>query len=37
MGTRGRAIIGMDVEQLLKLLNQAYASEWLSDCKELSG
>lgn len=30
MGTRGREIIGMDVEHLLKLLNQAYASEWLA-------
>ncbi len=30
MGTRGREIIGMDVEQLLKLLNQAYASEWVA-------
>ena len=30
MGTRGREIVGMDVEQLLKLLNQAYASEWLA-------
>lgn len=30
MGTRGREIIGMDVGQLLKLLNQAYASEWLA-------
>ncbi len=30
MGTRGRAIIGMDVDELLKLLNQAYASEWLA-------
>jgi len=30
MGTRGRAIIGMDVKQLLELLNQAYASEWLA-------
>ena len=30
MGTRGREIIGMDVEELLKLLNQAYASEWLA-------
>jgi bacterioferritin len=30
MGTRGREIIGMDIEQLLKLLNQAYASEWLA-------
>jgi bacterioferritin len=30
MGTRGREIIGMDIGQLLKLLNQAYASEWLA-------
>src|SRR5512137_3221668 len=30
MGTRGRAIVGMDVEVLLGLLNQAYASEWLA-------
>jgi len=30
MGERGRAIVGMDVGQLLKLLNQAYASEWLA-------
>ena len=30
MGSRGREIIGMDVEHLLKLLNQAYASEWLA-------
>lgn len=30
MGTRGREIIGMDVEQLLTLLNAAYASEWLA-------
>ena len=30
MGTRGREIIGMDVQQLLELLNQAYASEWLA-------
>jgi len=30
MGTRGREIIGMDVDQLLELLNQAYASEWLA-------
>ena len=30
MGTRGREIIGMDVEHLLKLLNQAFASEWLA-------
>lgn len=32
MGTRGREIVGMnmDVEELLKLLNAAYASEWLA-------
>jgi bacterioferritin len=30
MGTRGREIIGMDIEQLIELLNQAYASEWLA-------
>jgi bacterioferritin len=30
MGTRGRAIIGMDVNELLRLLNAAYASEWLA-------
>lgn len=30
MGTRAREIIGIDVNLLLKLLNQAYASEWLA-------
>src|SRR5512133_3220395 len=30
MGTRAREIIGLDVNYLLKLLNQAYASEWLA-------
>lgn len=30
MGTRGREIIGMNLEELLRLLNQAYASEWLA-------
>jgi bacterioferritin len=30
MGTRGREIVGIDVGHLLKLLNQAYASEWLA-------
>jgi bacterioferritin len=30
MGTRGRAIVGMDVNELLRLLNAAYASEWLA-------
>jgi bacterioferritin len=30
MGTRGRAIVGMDVDELLEVLNRAYASEWLA-------
>ena len=30
MGTRGREIVGMDVSELLKLLDGAYASEWLA-------
>lgn len=30
MGTRGREIVGMDVNDLLNLLNRAYASEWLA-------
>lgn len=30
MGTRGREIIGMDVGELLEMLNRAYASEWLA-------
>jgi bacterioferritin len=30
MGTRGREIIGMDVDHLIDLLNRAYASEWLA-------
>ncbi len=30
MGKRGREIVGMDVDELLRLLNQAYASEWLA-------
>jgi bacterioferritin len=30
MGKRGREIIDMDIEKLLDLLNQAYASEWLA-------
>jgi len=30
MGKRAREIIGMDVDQLLDLLNKAYASEWLA-------
>jgi bacterioferritin len=30
MGTKGREIVGMDVEQLFKLLNMAFADEWLA-------
>lgn len=30
MGTKGREIIGMDVNLLLERLNKAYASEWLA-------
>lgn len=30
MGTRGREIVGMDVDKLLVLLNKAYADEWLA-------
>jgi hypothetical protein len=30
MGTKGREIVGMDGEQLLKLLNMAFADEWLA-------
>jgi len=30
MGTRGREIVGMDVDELIRLLNGAYASEWLA-------
>ena len=30
MGTRGREIVGMDVDKLLGLLNGALASEWLA-------
>jgi bacterioferritin len=30
MGTRGREIVGMDVDELLRLLNGAFASEWLA-------
>ena len=30
MGTRGREIIGMDVNELLKMLDEAFASEWLA-------
>ncbi len=30
MGTKGREIIGMDVNELLELLNKAFADEWLA-------
>lgn len=30
MGTRGREIVGMDVDELLRMLDAAYASEWLA-------
>ena len=30
MGTRGREIVGIGVDTLLKMLNAAYASEWLA-------
>jgi len=30
MGTKGRAIVGVDVDELLKLMNKALADEWLA-------
>ncbi len=30
MGTRGREIIGMDVDQLITLLRKAFSDEWLA-------
>jgi bacterioferritin len=30
MGTKGREIVGLDVEKLIELLNKAYADEWLA-------
>jgi len=30
MGTKGRSIIRLDVEELLKLLNKAFADEWFA-------
>ncbi len=30
MGTKGREIVGVDVKELIKLLNKAYADEWLA-------
>jgi bacterioferritin len=30
MGTRGRALVGKDVDQLIEMLNKALADEWLA-------
>lgn len=30
MGTRGREIVGIDVDKVIEMLNAAYASEWLA-------
>ena len=30
MGTKGKEIVGVNVDELLKLLNKAYADEWLA-------
>ena len=30
MGTKGIEIVGMDVQELIKLLNKAFADEWLA-------
>lgn len=30
MGTKGREIVGVNVDELLRLLNKAYADEWLA-------
>jgi len=30
MGTKGRQIVGMDVDKLLEMLNRAFANEWLA-------
>lgn len=30
MGTKGREIVGMDVDELLETLNRAFADEWLA-------
>lgn len=30
MGTKAREILGMDAEEVIKLLNKAYADEWLA-------
>ncbi|MBN2483164.1 MAG: ferritin [Candidatus Omnitrophica bacterium] len=30
MGTKGKEIVGVDVKKLIKMLNKAYADEWLA-------
>jgi bacterioferritin len=30
MGTKGTAIVGMDVNELLNLLNRAFCDKWLA-------
>lgn len=30
MGTKGRQIVGMDIDELLEMLNRAFADEWLA-------
>lgn len=30
MGTKGRSIVGMDVDELVKTLNRAFSDEWLA-------
>jgi len=30
MGTKGREIVGMDIDKLIELLNKALADEWLA-------
>jgi len=30
MGTKGREIVGLDVDKLIELLNKALADEWLA-------
>jgi len=30
MGTKGRAIVNMDINRVIELLNKAYADEWLA-------
>jgi bacterioferritin len=30
MGTKGREVVGVNIKELLKLMNKAYADEWLA-------